>query len=277
MQAYLRDLGCHRVLSREEEHEVAVRYLETGDRRLADQLVNANLRLVVKIALEYRVSRRTLGDLVQEGNVGLVYAVRKYDPNRGIRFASYAVWWIRAFMLKFMLSDARLVKLGTTRAQRKLYFGMGRTRARLEAQSGGAADAAEIATALSVTEREVVEMAERLAGQDASLDAPAHDGDERVRLEMRGSGEPGADAVLEEAEVKRHVRRQMRAFGSGLTGRDRLIFRRRMLCETPATLSLLADDVGVTRERVRQLEVRLKERLRAHLEATLGEVVAQAA
>ncbi|HVU53307.1 MAG TPA: sigma-70 family RNA polymerase sigma factor [Polyangia bacterium] len=271
MAAYLRDMRRHPLLSRDEEHEVAVRFAETRDRALGDRLVQANLRLVLKVALEYRMSRRNLTDLVQEGNLGLLQAVEKYDPHRGVKLATYAVWWIRAYMLKFILGNARLVKVGTTSAQRKVFFGMGAARRRLAARSGGEVGAKDIADALGVSEGDVTEMEMRLGSSDASLDSPAYRNDEDSRLAHTTSGDAdGVDDVLAGNELRARAGLAFRAFEANLAGRDREIFRRRLLCEAPVTLYDLAQEMGVSRERVRQIEVRLKKRLRAHLETAVG-------
>jgi RNA polymerase sigma-32 factor len=270
LAAYLRDMRRHVVMSRAEEHDVAVRFAETRDPKLAARLVQANLRLVLKVALEYRMSRRNLTDLIQEGNLGLLHAVEKYDPHRGVKLATYAVWWIRAYMLKFILGNARLVKLGTTSAQRKVFFGMGAVRRRLEARDGGQAEAKDIAAALGVTEDEVTEMERRLGSMDASLDSPAFRGDDDSRLARSSADSDGVDDVLAGNELRVRAGRALRAFEGRLTGRDREIFRRRLLCEAPVTLFELAQEMGVSRERVRQVEVRLKKRLREHLEAAVG-------
>jgi RNA polymerase sigma-32 factor len=273
LSTYLRDIRRYEVLSRREEHAIATRFVETADRELAAQLVRANLRLVVKLAREYPASRRNLADLVQEGNLGLVHAVEKYDPHRGIKLSTYAAWWIRAYMLKFILANARLVKLGTTRAQRKLFFGMGRTRARLEAKAGSEVESRELAAALSVPEPAVVEMQRRLSSSDASLDGPAYSDDDRTRMGALDADVTRADRELEDAETRRLVRREMHAFACNLIGRDRVIFHRRLLCQEPQTLRTIAATFGVTRERVRQLEVDLKARLRHHLEERLGDAI----
>jgi len=275
MAAYLRDVRNYPLMSREEEHLVASRLVETGDERLAQRLVTANLRLVVKIALEYRSARRHLTDLVQEGNVGLIHAVHKYDPQRGVRFATYSSWWIRAYMLKFMLSNARLVKLGTTQAQRRLFFGLRRERARLEGQSGAKVEARQLASALDVSEEEVVEMERRLSSSDASLDRPARDGDaDHSRGDnLISDPVPGPDAETEEQELAAIVREEVETFRRTLAGRDATIFDGRLASERPITLAEIADKFGVSRERVRQLEDRLKRRLRIHLRAKLGDAV----
>jgi RNA polymerase sigma-32 factor len=273
LAAYLADVRRHAVMSRAEEHEVAVRFVETGDPTLGARLVHANLRLVLRLAFEYRVRRRNLVDLIQEGNLGLVHAVQRYDPHRGIKLATYAAWWIRAYMLKFIISNARLARIGTTQTQRKVFFGMGRTRARLAGRGGAEVAVGELAAALSVPEKEVEEMERRMASSEASLDAPIRDGDDRDRIDCIGADSPGAETQLENDEAKRLLKRELRAFARGLTGRDRVIFRRRLHCQSPETLACIAGEFGVSRERVRQIEACLKARLRKHLERSCKEVL----
>jgi RNA polymerase sigma-32 factor len=170
LQAYMREVQRHPLLSTDEEHKLAVQYAKDQDREVAARLVTANLRLVVKIAYEYRRAYRNMMDLVQEGNIGLMQAVKRYDPYRGVKLSSYAAWWIRAYMLRFILNNWRLVKVGTTQAQRKLFFNLNKEKAKLTAM-GIEPSHAEIAKRLNVAESEVTEMDRRLARADASLDA----------------------------------------------------------------------------------------------------------
>ena len=183
MAAYMQEIRRVPLLSREAEHELAVQLVEDGDVDAARQLIEANLRLVVKIAYEYRRAYRNILDLVQEGNVGLMQAVRKYDPYRGVKLSSYAAWWIRAYILKFILNNWRLVKIGTTQAQRKLFFNLRKEREKLE-RMGFEPDPKLLAENLDVSEKDVVEMQKRLSAPDASLDAPPgsdSDGTPRTR------------------------------------------------------------------------------------------------
>jgi RNA polymerase sigma-32 factor len=275
MMTYLQQLRRHPLLAREDERRIALEYVKTGDAQLAGRLVTANLRLVVKIALEYRSARRNLLDLVQEGNVGLLHAVQKYDPNRGVKLATYAAWWIRAYILKFILSNARLVKLGTTQAQRRLFFGLRRERARLEGRDGKAVGARQLAAAFSVSEQEVVEMERRMSGCDTSLDWPTRDDDDERTRGASLSAEPAQrpDAQSEARELSDVLGRELRVFQRTLTGRDAEIFNGRLVSEDPTTLAEIAERFGVSRERVRQIEERLKMRLRRHLRASLGDAV----
>ncbi|HEY5052242.1 MAG TPA: RNA polymerase factor sigma-32 [Solirubrobacterales bacterium] len=273
--AYLHELRRYPLMTREEEHEVAVRLSKTADRALAASLVTANLRLVVKIAQEYRRAHNNILDLIQEGNVGLIHAVEKYDPYRGVKLSSYASWWIRAYMLKFILANWRLVKVGTTQPQRRLFFNLRKEREKLEKQ-GFQVDAKHLAAALDVTEQEVIEMERRLNASEISLDAPVRSDDQSDRT--RGDLVPATaasrpDLQVEASEFGTLLRAKLNSFGTTLRDRDLEIFRARLVNDEPATLVELAETFGVTRERVRQIECRLKGRLRSYLETELGEGV----
>src|SRR4051812_38403772 len=197
LQRYLADIRRYAVLSREEEHRLAVEYKEYGDLDAAYKLVTANLRLVVMIAREYQRAFRNLLDLVQEGNVGLMEAVKNFDPYRGIRFPSYAVWWVRAYIIRYIMNNWRLVKVGTTQAQRKLFFNLQKERERLE-REGFTAEPKLIAQRLDVKEKEVVEMSQRLAARDASVDAPVNEGEDATLLDFLPAPQQTADAVANE-------------------------------------------------------------------------------
>lgn len=270
---YMVETRRYPLLSPDEEHQLAVRLVEHGDNIAARRLVEANLRLVVKIAYEYRRAHRNLLDLVQEGNIGLMQAVRKFDPYRGVKLSSYAAFWIRAYILKFILNNWRLVKIGTTQAQRKLFFNLRKEREKLE-QLGFAPTAALLAEKLDVSEQEVVDMERRLAAPESSLDAPIG-GDEdgaRSRLDyLPGNDRP--DHSVARSEFSELLRDKLETFAQSLEGREQAIFRERWLTDEPLTLQELGDRYGVSRERARQLEKRLLGRLRKYLEAELGSAV----
>jgi RNA polymerase sigma-32 factor len=275
LAAYSAEIRKIPLLTREQEHELAVRFHETGDIEVAKRLVTANLRLVVKIAHEYRRAYRNLLDLVQEGNIGLMQAVKKYDPFRGVKLSSYAAWWIRAYILKFILNNWRLVKIGTTQAQRKLFFNLRKEKEKLE-QLGFAPEHKLLAERLNVSEEDVAEMDKRLSGGDMSLDAPANSAEEggRTRLDDLPSGaETRPDVRVEETEFKDRLRAKLEEFAAGLEGREATLFRERWLTETPQTLQQVGDSFGITRERARQIERRLLDRLRVFLEEELGTAV----
>jgi RNA polymerase sigma-32 factor len=272
LQAYMREVQQHALLSKTEEHDLATRYVKTGDVQAAARLVTANLRLVVKIAYEYRRAYRNMMDLIQEGNIGLMQAVKRYDPYRGVKLSSYAAWWIRAYMLRYMLNNWRMVKLGTTQAQRKLFFNLNKEKARLSAM-GIEPTPAEIAQRLSVDEKEVIEMDRRLSRGDASLDMPVGDGENSsvARVELLSSGSPGPEKDTESAQLNEILHDELARFRKTLSGKDAIIFDKRMIAEDPLTLQQLGDEFGVSRERVRQLESRISGKLRTFLKDSLGD------
>jgi RNA polymerase sigma-32 factor len=275
LQAYLHEIQRHPLLTPEEEHALAVRYAETGDVDAAAKLVSSNLRLVVKIAYEYRRAYRNIMDLIQEGNIGLMQAVKRYDPYRGVKLSSYAAWWIRAYILRFVLNNWRLVKLGTTQAQRKLFFNLNKEKARLT-QMGIEPTPLEIAQRLNVEESEVIEMDRRLASREASLDAPVGDSDGRAisRVEMMRASSVAPDIALAEGELNAMLKEKIAMFRDTLTNpKDIAIFDERLVAEEPLTLQDLGERFGISRERVRQLEARLMSKLREFLRTELGEAI----
>ena len=274
--SYMRDIQRYPLLSKEEEHDLAVRFFEHDDLEAARRLVTSNLRLVVKIAYDYRQAYKNILDLVQEGNIGLMQAVKKYDPYKGVKLSSYAAWWIRAYILRYILNNYRLVKVGTTQAQRKLFFNLQKEKARLSAM--GIEPTAElIAERLNVPERDVVSMDMRLAAGDASLDAPigTSEGRSVARVELLPSQDARADDTLADAEVGDQFTEKIHEFGESLKGKERKIFDDRLVAEDPKTLQSLGDEFGVSRERVRQIEKRLLQKLKAFLKEELGETVVE--
>jgi RNA polymerase sigma-32 factor len=275
LSAYMREVQRHALLSPDEEHSLAVSYQKNPDDvAAAARLVTANLRLVVKIAYEYRRAYKNMMDLIQEGNIGLMQAVKKYDPYRGVKLSSYAAWWIRAYMLRFILNNWRLVKLGTTQAQRKLFFNLSKEKAKLSALGIEPSDA-EVAKRLNVAEAEVAEMGKRLARSDASLDASVGESDGRsvARVELMPSLGSTPDQIAEGAELSEMLQGRLSEFRETLKGKDIIIFDKRVVADEPLTLQELGDEFGVSRERVRQLEARLTGKLREYLKATLGDAV----
>ncbi|HEY2748899.1 MAG TPA: RNA polymerase factor sigma-32 [Polyangia bacterium] len=270
--ASLRDLPR---LDREQEHELAVEYLRTHDPKIAQRLITSNLKLVVKLAHEYTRAGKNLLDLIQEGNVGLVQAVEKYDPNRGVKLSSYAAWWIRAYILRYILQNARIVRLGTTATQRKLFFNLRKEKAKLE-KMGFVPTTDRVAKALNVPEHEVIDMEQRLGAPDASLDAPlASHGDDHERTRMELVESPGVrpDQITEEGEFRDRLHESLASFGLRLKGRDRELFEQRLMTDDPKTLQELGDAFGISRERTRQLEMRLMARLKTYLRNALGDAI----
>lgn len=274
MAAYLREIQRHPLLTPEETHALASKFIATQDPALAARLVTANLRLVVKIAYEYRRAYKNIMDLVQEGNIGLMQAVKRYDPYRGVKLSSYAAWWIRAYILRFILNNWRLVKLGTTQAQRKLFFNLRKKRSELQAMGIDPTNE-EIAKQLNVPESDVAEMDVRLAQSEKSLDAPVGDADGRsiAKVDMMPSVGAGPEAQMADNELQALVKAKLAEFRSTLIGKDKdlAIFDLRLVADDPLTLQDLGDKFGISRERVRQLEQRLLGRLRDYLKREMGD------
>jgi len=265
VSAYYQTIRHYPVLTRDKEKELGVRYLETEDVEAAYTLVTSNLKLVIKIALEYRRLWREIVDLIQEGNVGLMQAVKKYDPYRGVRFSSYAAWWIRAYIIRYIMNNTRMVKIGTTQAQRTLYFQLGKERERLR-QMGIEPDSKAIAKSLKLKESEVEEMSMRLSTGDLSLEAKrGHDGDYSL-YDTIPALEPDTESRVADAEAKSIYLEKLSEFVGTLADRDRKIFTMRWMKDEPLTLQQVGEKLGITRERVRQLESRIIKNLREYLE-----------
>ncbi|RYE92862.1 MAG: sigma-70 family RNA polymerase sigma factor, partial [Myxococcales bacterium] len=274
MQAYLREVQRHPLLTPDEEQSLARRYAATQDVDAAARMVTANLRLVVKIAYEYRRAYKNIMDLVQEGNIGLMQAVKKYDPNRGVKLSSYSAWWIRAYILRYIINNWRLVKLGTTQAQRKLFFNLNKEKARLSAM-GIDPTPDRIAKNLGVEEQEAIDMDRRLSSGEMSLDAPVGDNEGRPvsRIELMPSATAGPDSAVADGELNEIVHEKLVEFRATLKGKDLDIFDKRLVADEPLTLQELGDQFGISRERVRQIEARLTMHLRTFLVAALGDAV----
>lgn len=271
LQRYLAEIRRYPLLSREEEHRLAVEYKEFGNIEAAYRLVTANLRLVVMIAREYQRAFRNLLDLVQEGNIGLMEAVKNFDPYRGIRFPSYAVWWIRAYIIRYIMNDWRMVKIGTTQAQRKLFFNLQKEKERLEAE-GFAPGPKLLAERLDVKEGEVVEMEQRLANRDLSTDIPVGEGEEATLLDFLADNKETPEERVAGAEYHRVLSEKMEEFGRTLKDKESVIFRERLLTEEPLTLREIGEKYGISRERVRQIEERIKKKLKGFLSKEFKDV-----
>lgn len=264
LQRYLAEIRRFALLSREEEHKLAVQYKEYGDLDAAYKLVTANLRLVVMIAREYQKAFKTLLDLIQEGNMGLMEAVKNFDPYRGVRFPSYAVWWIRAYMIRYIMNDWRMVKIGTTQAQRKLFFNLQKEKEKIEAE-GLLPGPRLLAQRLNVKEDEVVEMEQRLASRDLSVDVPIGDDEEATMLNFLKDAKQTPEEEIAETEYRDLLREKMDEFAKGLKDKELVIYRERLLNEDPLTLREIGEKYGISRERVRQIEERVKKKLKNYL------------
>ncbi len=261
---YMKQVNRFDLLSAQEELDLARRYRQQGDLGAAERLVTSNLRFVVKIAWEYRNYGCKLLDLIQEGNIGLMMAVKKFDPERGIRLISYAVWWIRAYIQSFIIRTWSLVKIGTTQAQKKLFFKLNQTREALKRLTGDG-DSREIAAELDVRPEDVDEMALRLHRRDASLDVELVEGDDYTLMDTLADERQNQEELLAEHEEDELRRRAIRQALEQLKPREREIVSDRLLRDDPLTLQELADRYGISRERVRQIEQNALRKLKEHL------------
>lgn len=263
---YLHELRKYEMLDPEAQQELAVKLRETGDLSIAKRLVTSNLRLVVKIALEYKNAYHNVLDLIQEGNVGLMKAVSNYDPYKGTRLSYYASWWIRSYILKFLLDNFRLVKVGTTQAQKKLFYNLMREKERLEAQ-GIHAGPKLLADTLNVREKDVQEMTLRLSskGGEYSIDQPI--GDEENRSPRDSLVDPGEsiDDAIAQRQLQTILADHVSDFVKTLNEKERILFHERLMSDEPKTLQEVADQFGITRERARQIEAKVVEKLRKHM------------
>ena len=272
LHRYLQEISQYELLSREETEELAIRFKETGDPNAAYRLVSSNLRLVVKVAMDFqKYWMQNFMDLVQEGNVGLVQATKKFDPYRGVKFSYYAAYWIRAYILKFIMDNWRLVKIGTTQAQRKLFFSLNKEKKLLEAQ-GFRPDVKLLAERLHVKERDVVEMSQRMDNWDVSLEAPVRSDSEDEQKSFLPSGGPGIEDKVAGRQMRERLGKVLAAVDDRLNDKERMILQTRLLTDEPKTLQTIADEFGISRERVRQIEANLLKKLRRQLEKDLPDI-----
>jgi len=269
LEAYLREISRYASLSREEERKLAIDYYENQNKDAAYKLISSNLWLVVKVARDYEKAARSLLDLIQEGNIGLMEAVRNFDPYREVRFPSYAVWWIKAYIVRYVIANWRVVKIGTTQAQRKLFFNLKREKERLE-REGFYPGPKLIAANLNVRESDVIEMEQRLGSMDASMDAPLPGDSDSSLLTVLPAGSPSAEDLLVEKQRSELLHNSLEAFKETLSDKERIIFEQRLLSEEKATLQDLAEQFKLSRERIRQIENRVKEKLKLFLTERLG-------
>ena len=269
LQRYLAEISKFPLLSREEEERLAKEYHQTRDPRLAYKLVTSNLRLVVKIALEFQhFWNRNFLDLIQEGNLGLLQAVRKFDPYRGVKFSYYASFWIKAYILKYIMDNWRMVKIGTTQTQRKLFYNLKKEKERLEAL-GFKPTPKLLSERLKVKEEEVMEMEQRLSASDVSLESPVKEGSEDTYRDFLTDSSPSVEDRIAKDEVLSRFSQILNEFGKTLKDKEKVIFYERLLAEEPLTLQEIGKRFGISRERVRQIEERLIRKLRKYLEERL--------
>jgi RNA polymerase sigma-32 factor len=263
---YIAEIKKFPLLSAEEEHRLAVKYHEEQDITVAHQLVTSNLRFVVKIAAEYRNYGLKMLDLIQEGNVGLMMAVRKFDPFKGLRLISYAVWWIRAYIQNFIISSWSLVKIGTTQAQKKLFYKLNQAKNAIKNMMGSDV-LKEAALSLDVTEAEASEMDVRMQGE-FSLDAEVAGGEGISLLDSLADNRLNQEELLGNRQEAELLRSEISVAMQSLNDKERYIIEHRITVEEPQTLQEIADHFGISRERIRQLEERALHKMRTHLAGT---------
>ena len=271
---YMQEVQSYPMLAADEERELARLYHDEGDIEAAKKLVAAHLRLVVKIAMEYRSAYHNVLDLIQEGSIGLMQAVRHFDTGKGARLGHYATWWIRSYILKYILDNFRLIKLGTTKAQKKLFYNLMREKEKIEAM-GYYATPVELSKRLGVPADQVEEMHRRLTTPELALDQPVGAGEGTAILgDFLPVDDTPPDEQIAANEARDILKEKFAEFAQGLKERDRKIFYERLLAELPRTLADIADEYGISKERVRQIEARMIEKLKAFFKESGIEVEA---
>jgi RNA polymerase sigma-32 factor len=261
---YLANIRRFGMLEKDQEYQLAKRWREHGDRQAADQLVTSHLRLAAKVAMNYRGYGLPVSEIISEGNIGLMQALNRFEPERGFRFATYAIWWIRASIQDYILRSWSLVKIGTTTNQKKLFFKLRSAKRKISALDSGDLHpdhVRSIAKSLNVTDRDVVDMNRRLGG-DASLNAPIHDGEAGERQDFLVDQSPSPEAIVVEQDEKDSRHKALTGAIDVLNERERRIFEARHLTDEPLTLEDLALEFNVSRERIRQIETRAFEKVR---------------
>jgi RNA polymerase sigma-32 factor len=264
IQSYLNEISRHRLLTREEEIILGKRIQEEDDREAAYIMTTSNLRLVVKIALEFqRIWMQNLLDLIQEGNIGLVQAVKKFNPYKNVKFSYYASFWIKAYILKFIMDNWRMVKIGTTQGQRKLFFRLKKEKARLIEQ-GFDPKPKLLSERLGVSEKEVVDMDQRLANWDLSLDEPLKNDSNTERIEFINVESDSSEDRVAKKEIEDILHTKVNEFKTALNERELVIFDKRIFSDSPQTLQEIGEQYSISRERVRQIENNILKKMKAY-------------
>ena len=262
LQKYLYEIKKYNLLTREEEIELGIKIQEHNDKEAAYTLATSNLRLVVKIAFDFQKSwMKNLLDLIQEGNIGLMHAVRKFDPYKNVKFSYYASFWIKAYILKFIMDNWRLVKIGTTQGQRKLFFKLNKEKQKL-IESGFNPVPKLLSEKLGVSEKEVISMEQRLSSWDVSLNEPLKNDSKTERIEILDVDSPNVEEEFAKRETEAHLINNMQEFKDSLNKRNVDIFERRIFTDEPETLQSIGDSYGISRERVRQIESNIIKKMR---------------
>ena len=268
--AYLQEVRKYPALTEEEEKELAIRYKETGDLESAYKLTTANLMLVIKIAMTFKREWQNLMDLIQEGNVGLMKAVKNFDPFRGVRLSTYASWWIKSYILKHILDNWRLVRVGTTNARRKLLFNLKKEKEKLE-REGFDPTTKLLAERFGVEETEVIDVSASIGAMDVSIDTPAHPDSTMTPAQTLSQGGKSVEENVELQQFRQILNENIENFKGGLNPNEIEILEKRILSEDPLSLQAIGDQRGVTREAVRQAEQRLLKKFKTYIEEKMPE------
>lgn len=254
LESYLAQINRFPLLTQEEEFQLAVKYRKYEDIEAAQKLITSNLRFVVKIAFEYKSYGVKIQDLIQEGNIGLMMAVKKFNPYKGYRFISYAIWWIRAYMQNFIIKTWSLVKIGTTQAQKKLFYKIGKVRKALEADGENEKKYDLLARDLDVAKEDIIEMEQRMSSRYLSLDTPFDEGKELTHLELLREESPNQEEAIAQEEEKKILEREVQNAMKRLNEKEVYVIKSRIMAEEPLTLQQIGDHLKLSRERVRQIE-----------------------
>jgi RNA polymerase sigma-32 factor len=265
LQSYLIQINRFPLLSQEEEFELAVRYRKYNDIEAAHKLITSNLKFVVKVAFEYKSYGAKLADLIQEGNIGLMMAVKKFDPHKGYRFISYAIWWIRAYIQNFIIKTWSLVKIGTTQAQKKLFYKIGKVRKALESDRENEKRYELLANDLDVAKEDIIEMEQRMSSRDLSLDAPFDEDHELTHLDLLQEGSPNQEEALAQQQEKKIRERDVQNALKRLNEKEVYVIKNRIMSDTPLTLREIGTHLKLSRERVRQIESEALKKLKKEM------------
>jgi len=268
LESYLTQINQLPLLTQEEEFELGVRYRKHNDIEAAQKLITSNLRFVVKVAFEYKSYGIKILDLIQEGNIGLMMAVKKFDPYKGYRFISYAIWWIRAYIQNFIIKNWSLVKIGTTQAQKKLFYKIGKVRKALESNRDNEKRYEHLASDLDVAKEDIIEMEQRMSSRDLSLDAPFGEDHELTHFDLLQADSPNQEETLGEEQEKRIREREVFNAMKRLNEKEVFVIKNRIMADSPLTLQEIGHHLKLSRERVRQIESEALKKLRKEFSTT---------
>jgi RNA polymerase sigma-32 factor len=270
LESYLTQINQFPLLTQEEEFKLATRYRKDNDIEAAQKMITSNLRFVVKVAFEYKSYGVKLLDLIQEGNIGLMMAVKKFDPYKGYRFISYAIWWIRAYMQNYIIKTWSLVKIGTTQAQKKLFYKIGKVRKALESDQENERKYEALANDLDVAKEDIIEMEQRMSARDLSLDSPFDEDHELTPIELLQEGSANQEEALIAQQEKRILETEVVDAMKRLNEKEAFVIKNRVMSDSPLTLQEIGDHLKLSRERVRQIESEALKKLRREMNSSIS-------